>query len=255
MSESKGFRDEMEPFESYKHFNFLSIVALITAPFTLLGFFHIGFVVIGGVAVAMSFMAIRAAQSAEYKNSGLVTGYAALFISCILVGAIFSYERARIHRIHNIARGHAEDYIRLIQNQDLQKAYEMQLAFGDRPSVPESERPVKVDFGQSYIDLGGSPEEFIKKMPRTHPFGELIKDAGKGTLEYLGPQKIVKQQLDYLYYERFRFTPADENMETYVFDVVLNRDWIDDNHKFQWRILNFDILQGTKNPQSDDIRR
>jgi hypothetical protein len=255
MSDPKGFRDELEPFESYKQFNSLSIVALVIAPFTLLGFFHIGFVVIGGVAVALAFLAVRKGQSAEYKNSGLVTGYAALFIACILVGAIFSYERARINRIHNIASGYAEDYIRLIQNQDLQKAYEMQLAFGDRPSVPESDRPVKVDFGQSFIDLGPSPEEFIEKMHRAHPFGELIKDAGQGTIEYLGPQKIVKQQLDYLYYERFQFTPADKNMETYVFDVVLNRDWIDDNHKYQWRILSFDIIQGTKNQQTDAIRR
>ena len=247
MSEYGGFQDEMKPFDGYKRFNALAFVALIFAPFTLLGFLHVGFSFVGIIGILLGIFAVRLAKSDDYQNSGLRVGYVALALSAIMAAATYSYHTTKLAWFHSIAHRHAMDYIQLVKDGEYAKAFEMTLAFEERPSAPKVvQEDLPPGFMQKQENMM-SNEELTEALPKKHPFKELIADQGKGTIEYLGPTEWFTQQTGDWFLERYRFTPKDPKIETYVFDVVLSRDRVR-GYGVQWRMRNFKIIKGTDNP-------
>ena len=247
MSKYDSFGDEMKPFDDYKRFNVLAFVAILFAPLTFFGFLHVGFSFLGIIGILLGILSIRLAQSEEYKNSGKIVGYTALAISAIISSASYTYHTSKLARFHRIAHQYSLDYIDLIMNGEFAKAHEMTMAFEQRPSAPEVKKPdLPPGFAPEQENLI-SNEELIEALPKKHPFKELIADAGKGELEYLGPEKWFPQQNGDWFLERFEFRPKDPNAEVYVFDVILSRDRVP-GFGIQWRMRNFDIVKGTDNP-------
>jgi hypothetical protein len=240
---------------TYRPFSPLALLAFIFGLLSLLTIVSFAFLLVGIAGLAVGLVAMLGCAEGRAR-SGYNIARAGVFLAAAGLTMGLGHHFGRISWMGHVARRNAEQLIAYIENDQLEEAHSLALAYFMRPQ-PGTD--LIAYYMSKDVPKGhqAPPVVDLNHWLSLHPPASMCKDELRGRHEYVGYQKHATTQLDEQVVLRYRYHPASPDIQPFEYDIDLKRTLVRPPTGAQWRaqLESVVVLTGNEKPVRETVTK